>query len=91
MISWTEDQQGSRSEVGALEDISVTGACLHIEHSIPEGTSVSLHYPKGIYQGRVKYCKAQEIGYLLGVAFDRGHPWSRLDFQPAHLLERRPA
>jgi hypothetical protein len=89
MISWIEDQGRGRSEIGTLEDISVTGACLHIEDSIPEGTSVCLHYPKGKYQGKVKYCKAQEIGYLLGIAFDAGNRWSRLDFQPSHLVGLR--
>ena len=88
MISWIEQSGRSRSEMGTLEDIAVTGACLHLEHSIPAGTSVCLDYPKGKYQGKVKYCKAQEIGYLLGIAVDTDHPWCRLDFRPSHLLEQ---
>jgi len=91
MISWIEDGGHRRTEMAALEDISVTGACLHLENSIPAGTSVCLHYPKGKYQGKVKYCKRQEIGFLMGISFDQGHPWSRLEFQPSRLLERQPA
>ena len=89
MISWKEDDGRSRSETGTLEDISATGACLYLEHSIPAGTVVSLHYPKGKYQGKIKYCRFQEIGYSLGIAFDNRKRWSKLDFQPAHLLELR--
>jgi hypothetical protein len=88
-IRWTEDDRRSRSEVANVEDISATGVCLHLEHSIPPGTEVSLRYPKGKYQGKVKYCTSQEIGYLLGIAFDNGYRWSKTDFQPSHLLELR--
>jgi PilZ domain len=88
MIGWTEDGC-SRNETGTLEDISATGACLYLEHSIPAETEVSLHYPKGKYRGKVKHCTSQEIGYLLGIEFNNGNRWSKLDFQPAHLLELR--
>ena len=89
MISWTEGDGRSRSEMGTLEDISAKGACLHLEHSIPPETEVCLHYPKGKYQGKVKYCTLQKIGYVVGIAFDNGYRWSSLDFQPAHLIELR--
>jgi hypothetical protein len=89
MISWTESDGSSHSEMGTLEDISATGACLHLEQSIPPETEICLHYPKGKYQGKVKHCTAQKIGYVLGIAFDHGYRWSSLDFQPEHLLELR--
>src|SRR5713226_2011609 len=88
-IRWSEDDGRSREEMVTLEDISATGACLHLEHSIQPETEVSLHYPRGKYQGKVKYCTSQEIGYVLGIAFDEGYRWSKADFQPSHLLELR--
>jgi len=88
-VSWVEVDGRSRNEWGTLEDISVTGACLHLEHPIAEETDVTLHYPRGKYEGKIKYCISQQIGYSLGIAFDSGNCWSRLDFQPAHALELR--
>jgi hypothetical protein len=89
-IRWTEDDGSSRSELAALEDITATGACLHLEQPIPPETKVSLHYENGKYEGNVKYCTCQETGYVLGIAFDDNYRWSRTDFQPSHLLELRP-
>jgi PilZ domain len=89
MVSWLEADGHSRTEWGTLEDISATGACLHLEQSIPAETKVTLHYPRGKYEGQVKYCTVQQIGYSLGIAFDPGYRWSKLDFQPAHVLELR--
>ena len=88
-ISWTGDDGHSRSEMGTMEDISATCACIYLDHPIPAETELSLHYPQGKYQGKIKYCASQKIGYLLGIEFDNGSRWSRLDFQPAHLLELR--
>jgi hypothetical protein len=85
-VHWIEEGL-SRIEVAALEDISPTGACLQIEKPIPVGTRVSIHYPNGKYPGRVKYCESNSIGYLLGIAFDKGYRWSKSDFEPSHLLE----
>src|SRR5262249_3254646 len=87
MVRWIEDGRNTRTELATLEDISATGACLHAEHSIPAETKVSLCHPNGKYRGKVKYCESQEIGYLLGIAFEPGHRWTRLDFQPSHLVE----
>src|ERR1700746_3029972 len=86
-VRWTEDGGNIRTELANLEDISPTGACLHMEQSIPAGAQVWLYHPKGKYKGKVKYCESQEIGYLLGIAFEARYRWTRLDFQPSHLVE----
>jgi hypothetical protein len=88
-IRWTEADGASRSEQVILEDISATGACLHLGNPIPPETEVALHYSEGKYRGTVKYCASQEIGHLLGIAFEDGHRWSKTDFHPSHLLELR--
>jgi hypothetical protein len=85
-VRWVEEGH-SRIEAATLEDISANGVCLQIEASIPVGTAVSIYYPNGKYQGKVKYCKPHPTGYLLGVAFDKGYTWSKSDFEPSHLLE----
>ena len=98
MVTWVDVNGISKNEWGSLEDISATGACLHLEKSIPTEakvtlyypeTNVTLHYPKGKYEGKVKYCKPQQIGYLLGIAFARGYLWSTVTFRPTHVLDMR--
>jgi hypothetical protein len=89
MVNWVDVDGTSKSEWGTLEDISATGACLHLEHPITTDTNVTLYYPKGKYEGKIKYCTSQQIGYLVGIAFEPGYVWSRLDFRPAHVLETR--
>src|SRR6185436_13951307 len=88
-IRWTDPDGRSRSELASLEDISATGACLQLELAIPLDTEISLHYSTGKYEGKVKYCTYEEIGFVLGMAFDDGYRWSKTDFQPGHLLEIR--
>ena len=90
-VRWTDDEGHGRLDVASLEDISPKGACLHVEHSLPIGTKVVVHYPNGKYSGTVKYCKLQPNGYILGIAFDDGYRWSKADFEPAHLLELPPS
>jgi PilZ domain len=89
-IRWSGEDGRGTNEVATLEDISPTGACLRLENPIPAETHVSLYYPKGKYEGKVKYCRYQEIGYLLGISFDNGYRWSKKDFEPLHLLELPP-
>jgi len=86
-IHWTDDGGNKRTETATLEDISATGACLHLDYFIPREAKVSLYHPKGKYEGKIKYCAAQEPGYLLGIAFEPGNRWTRVDFQPPHLLD----
>ena len=63
-IRWSNEDGRRKTEVATLEDISPKGACLRLENPIPAETQVSLHYPKGKYEGKVKYCRYQEIGYV---------------------------
>jgi len=86
-IRWTDLDGCQRTEPATLEDISENGVCLHLEHLIEPDTEVSIVYPNGVFQGTVKYCTYEEIGYFLGVAFEEGYRWTKTDFQPSHLLE----
>ena len=71
-IKWA-DKGHLRSEEAALEDISPTGARLKLQDPIPVETEISLHYPKGKYLGKVKYCTFEETGYVFPVTF----PWKQ--------------
>jgi hypothetical protein len=86
-IRWNDDTGQRRSEVAILDDISPVGACIGLNEGIAPETKVSLHYPKGQYQGKIKYCRYFELGYFLGVAFDKGYRWSKKDFEPSFLVE----
>lgn len=88
-VQWKDQAGRTRRSVANLEDISLSGACLQVEHPVALGTAYRISYPKGILTGRVKYCVFREIGYFLGIEFEPGTRWSRDDFQPQHLLDPR--
>jgi hypothetical protein len=90
-ICWIDVNGKCRSELASLEDISATGACIHLESPIEPLTIVSLEHPKGRYEGTIKYCTFQDFAYFLGIEFDNGYRWSKTDFKPSHLLELPPA
>jgi hypothetical protein len=88
-IRWTDESGAGRREVATLEDISPTGACLKVENPIPVGTTLTILYPSGSYQGRVQHCDPQMDWYFVGVEFTPGYRWSREQYEPAHLLQFR--
>jgi len=88
-IRWTDEAGSGRRELATLEDISPTGACLKVENEIPVGTTLTILYPRGSYQGRVKHCDPQRDWYFVGVEFTPGYRWSREQYEPAHLLQLR--
>jgi len=90
-LCWTDKNGHSQSELVGLEDIAATGACIRLEQAIPADTPVSLQYPSGKYEGKVKYCLIDEIGYFLGISFNDESRWSKDDFEPAHILEVKDA
>lgn len=88
-VRWTDTSGFGHREVATLEDISPTGACLKVEKAIPVGTTLTILYPSGTYQGRVKHCDPQMDWYFVGVEFAPGFRWSVEQFEPAHLLQFR--
>ena len=55
-VQWKDQAGRTRRSVANLEDISLSGACLQVEHPVALGTAYRISYPKGILTGRVKYC-----------------------------------
>ena len=88
-VQWKDQAGRTRRSVANLEDISLSGACLQVEQPVALGTKYKINYPKGILNGKVKYCVFREIGYFLGIEFNDGCRWSQRSFRPQHLLDPR--
>jgi hypothetical protein len=88
-VRWKDKSGHSKRSVANLEDISLSGACLQVDVSIPLGSAVRITYPKGEFTGVVRYCHFREIGYFVGVQFEPGSKWSPKEFTPLHLLDPR--
>jgi len=89
-IRWKDESGQIHKDRAILEDISPTGACLLMENPVPPETTLSILYPSGKYQGRVKHCQSHKTGYSIGLDFDPGFRWLKPIFEPSHLLEFPP-
>jgi len=88
-VKWKDKSGRDRRAVANLEDISTSGACLQLDVAVPLHTMVSINYPSGELAGKVRYCVYREIGYFLGVQFEKGLKWSQKNFRPMHLFDPR--
>ena len=88
-LCWKDKTGRTKKSVANLEDISLSGACLQVDHPIPLQTTVRINHGKGDLMGHVRYCVFREIGYFLGVEFDNGSRWSQKQYKPQHLLDPR--
>jgi len=70
-----------------LEDISRSGACVQLEEPVTAGAQICLMLGRRRFQGKVKYCIHNAIGYFAGVQFNSGRQWSRKLYEPEHLLD----
>jgi hypothetical protein len=84
-------EQGGRQHrrIANLEDISLSGICLHVERPIPAGTRLVMRHDDGQLRGFIRYCVFREIGYFLGIQLEENCQWSSLRFQPEHLIDPR--
>jgi hypothetical protein len=88
-IRWKDKTGRQRRTVANLEDISVTGACLQLEHQLPQHSKVTILHPNGELMGTVRYCVYRDIGYFVGIQFEGEVRWSAKEFRPQHLLDPR--
>ena len=88
-VEWRESTGPHRRDVANLEDISASGACLQLDVPLALGAQVTIYCPNRLLGGRVRYCIFREVGYFVGVEFDRGYHWRRRDFRPRHMLDPR--
>ena len=82
-----DEASGVREEVANLEDISPSGACVQLEAATREGADIEIVCAKCSLKGKVRYCRFVELGYDVGVAFDRPRAWDRRKYTPEHLLQ----
>jgi hypothetical protein len=75
--------------VANLEDISLSGVCLHMDKSIACGAQIIVRYGDGELVGIIKYSRSGEFGHLLGVQLTKESRWSSQHFRPNHLLDPR--
>ncbi len=86
-IRWRDESGAARKEYATLEDISEGGLCLRMDSPVAPGVELTVYYPKGKYEGRVKYCQEEGESHVLGIEFLPGYRWSRRDYKPPHLLQ----
>jgi hypothetical protein len=84
---WQDNTGRPRREIVNLEDVSLSGACIHTEGPVAKGTSVVIRYGDGQLVGVVRYCLYRDTGYFLGVEFTENCKWSTRHFRPKHLLD----
>jgi hypothetical protein len=87
-VIWDEAGRPQR-RVANLEDISLTGICLHMDKAITCGTQIIVRYGDGELVGTIRHCRSGEFGHLLGVQLREGSRWSSRHFRPTHLLDPR--
>ena len=73
--------------VANLEDISRSGACVQMDRKVRPGASVEIICSACRLKGRVRYCRFSDIGYNVGIQFERPNSWNRQRFEPKHLLD----
>ncbi|MBK9167007.1 MAG: PilZ domain-containing protein [Bryobacterales bacterium] len=86
-VRWKDKGGRGRKGTAILEDISASGACLQFDLPVPVDSTVQIHHPKGLLEGRVRYCVYREIGYFVGLQFSDDSKWSPRQFQPQHFLD----
>jgi hypothetical protein len=82
-----DDTAGRREVIGNLEDISASGACIQLEAAAAEGADVEMVCAKCRLRGKVRYCRFTELGYDVGIEFEKRRSWTRRRFSPKHLLD----
>lgn len=69
-VSWEDETGGVRQQDGRVEDRSPSGAGVFVNKAIPAGTKVKIKERREERSGTVRYCRAEEIGYFIGIKFD---------------------
>lgn len=88
-VSWPDANGQEHNTVALLEDISASGVCVQSDEAVPAGETVRVHYSAGDLSGSVRYCRASELGYYVGVQFPPSVKWLQTEFRPDHLLDPR--
>lgn len=85
-VLWEQEGRHCR-RIANLEDISLSGICLHVEKPIPAGSRIVMRYGDGQLFGTIRYCVFRDIGYFLGIQLEENCRWSSMHFRPEHLVD----
>ena len=85
MICWDENGTQLR-QLGNVENLSLNGASIVVDHALLVGTSVAITYGEGKLTAVVRHCASLAEGHLIGVEFVGNSRDSVLHFQPDLLV-----
>jgi hypothetical protein len=88
-VEWVCGTGDATTVEAVLEDISPLGACVQVEEAIPRGVAVAISAHGSTLNGFVSYCVFRDYGYFVGVKLSDQSRWSRLEFEPEHLINLR--
>jgi hypothetical protein len=72
--------------IANLEDISPSGACVHLEEAIQLGAQIEIICSTGSFKGTVRNCRYTVGGFDVGMQFVSAKSWNLERFKPKHLL-----
>lgn len=85
LIGW-HDGVGKLSQLGNVEDLSLSGIGILVYDDLPVDTKVTVTYGFGELGGTVKHTSTRDAGILVGIEFDEVSRNSILHFQPELLI-----
>jgi len=86
---WSNAFGRGQETVVNLEEIWSTGAALSFEKPVRAGAAVRIALKDVVFDGTVKKCSADFIGFLVELEFADGQRWSRELCEPDHLFDPR--
>ena len=70
-ISWEDCDETVHTAPAKLEDTSPSGACLRLKVPIEAGTTIHVSWCRDDFSGTVKWCRADEGEYVVGMRRDQ--------------------
>jgi hypothetical protein len=72
--------------IANLEDISPSGACVHLDEAIRVGANIEIICSTCSFKGTVRNCRYTVAGFDVGMEFTTPKAWNLERFEPKHLL-----
>jgi hypothetical protein len=85
LVGW-HDGVGKLSQLGNVEDLSLSGMGVLLYDDLPVNTRVTVTYGFGELGGIVKHTSTRDTGIFVGIEFDEVSKNSIIHFQPELLI-----
>jgi hypothetical protein len=72
--------------IANLEDISPSGACVHLHEAIRVGANIEIVCSSCSFKGTVRNCRYTVAGFDVGMEFANAKAWNLQRYEPKHLL-----